>query len=143
LNKDKNALREPEQLKEKDIERQENETTRNVKMVFDILGERQPINLFEFIINPESFGQTVENLFYLSFLIRDSKVNIDDESGQPILTLCEPPTAENYAEGLIKKQLVMQIDMNTWQELIEVYEINESVIPTRISRQQTTGRWLG
>ncbi|CAB4409846.1 unnamed protein product [Rhizophagus irregularis] len=134
LNKDKNSLKEPEQLKEKDIERQENETTRNVKMVFDILGENQPINFFEFIINPESFGQTVENLFYLSFLIRDGKVSIDDDSGQPILMLCQPPTSENYAEGLIKKQLVMEIDMNMWQELIEVYEINESVIPTRFKK---------
>ncbi|CAB4422164.1 unnamed protein product [Rhizophagus irregularis] len=80
-NKDKDSLKEPEQLKEKDIERQENETTRNVKMVFDLLGERQSINFFEFIINPESFGQTVENLFYLSFLICDDKVNIDDDSG--------------------------------------------------------------
>lgn len=54
-------------------------------MVFDILGESQPINFFKFIINPESFGQTVENLFYLSFLIRDGKVSIDDDSGQPVL----------------------------------------------------------
>jgi hypothetical protein len=55
-------------------------------MIYDILEQRQPINFFEFIINPESFGQTVENLFYLSFLIRDCKVCIDDESGQPILS---------------------------------------------------------
>lgn len=143
LNKDKSAYKEPVQLKEKDIERQENETTRNVKMVFDILGERQPINFFEFIINPESFGQTVENLFYLSFLIRDGRACIDDESGQPILEACEPPTAENYADGLIKKQLVMEIDMNMWQELIKTYEINESVIPTRTSKKQTNGKWLG
>ncbi|CAG8682910.1 8441_t:CDS:2, partial [Funneliformis caledonium] len=143
LNKDKNALREPQQLKEKDIERQENETTRNVKMIFDILGDEQPINFFEFIINPESFGQTVENLFYLSFLVRDGKVNIDDDSGQPVLTLCEPPTADDYGNGLIKKQLLMEIDMSTWREIIEVYEIKESVIPTRISRQPTTGKWLG
>ena len=74
------------QLKEKDIERQENETTRCVKMIYDILNEKRSINFFEFIINPESFGQTIENLFYLSFLIRDGKAVIDDESGQPILS---------------------------------------------------------
>jgi hypothetical protein len=75
-------------LKENDIKRQENETTKNVRIIYDILGENQPINFFRFIINPDSFGQTIENLFYLSFLIRDGKVSIDDESGQPILCLC-------------------------------------------------------
>src|SRR5436190_12057148 len=75
-------------MKEEDIERQENETTRNVHTIANILQEEQPINLFEFIVNPESFGQTVENMFYLSFLIRDGKASIDDESGQPILSMC-------------------------------------------------------
>ncbi|CAG8434738.1 7809_t:CDS:2 [Diversispora eburnea] len=125
------------------IQRQENETTRNVKMIWDILDEKQPINFFKFIINPESFGQTVENIFYLSFLVRDGKVDIDDESGQPILSLCEPPTQEDYNDGLIKKQLVLGVDMKMWKELIEVYNIRESAIPTRQSREQNASKWYG
>ena len=31
-----------------------------------------PVCLFKFIINPHSFGQTIENLFHLSFLVRVS-----------------------------------------------------------------------
>ncbi|RHZ44827.1 hypothetical protein Glove_709g6 [Diversispora epigaea] len=143
LEKNKKDMTMPTQLGEKDIERQENETTRNVKMIWNILDEKQPINFFEFIINPESFGQTVENIFYLSFLVRDGKVDIDDESGQPILSLCEPPTQEDYNAGLIKKQLVLGIDMKTWKELIEVYNIRESAIPTRKSREQNVGKWYG
>ncbi|RIB07493.1 Nse4 C-terminal-domain-containing protein [Gigaspora rosea] len=141
--KNKNDMVMPKQLEEKDIERQENETTKNVRNIYNILMEKQPINFFEFIVNPESFGQTIENLFYLSFLVRDAKVNIDDESGQPILTCCEPPTGDEYAEGLIKKQLVMGIDMNTWKELIEVYNIRVSAIPTRQSCTQISGKWYG
>lgn len=46
------------------------------------------MSLFEFAINPHSFGQTVENLFYTSFLIREGSVRIDkDRHGLPII--CE------------------------------------------------------
>jgi hypothetical protein len=42
--------------------------------------------LFKFVINPNSFGQTVENLFYTSFLIKDGKFGISmDDRGLPYL----------------------------------------------------------
>lgn len=44
------------------------------------------IDFFQFVINPYSFGQTIENMFYVSFLIRDGKVGIDfDDDGLPSL----------------------------------------------------------
>jgi hypothetical protein len=51
------------------------------------------IALFKFVINPYSFGQTIENLFYVSFLIRDGKVGISmDDRGLPYLgmLICLP-----------------------------------------------------
>ena len=44
------------------------------------------IDLMRFVVNPKSFGQTVENMFYVSFLIRDGRVEIDfDEYDLPAL----------------------------------------------------------
>lgn len=40
------------------------------------------IPLFHFCINPKSFGQSVENLFYISFLVRDGTVGISVDSRQ-------------------------------------------------------------
>ena len=44
------------------------------------------IDVMRFVVNPKSFGQTVENMFYVSFLIRDGRVEIDyDENDLPAL----------------------------------------------------------
>ncbi|KAF9583664.1 nuclear protein [Lunasporangiospora selenospora] len=164
--RDPKMMRKPQELREEDIARQENETTKNVMQISDIL-ERQPdkVNLFKLVVNPESFGQTVENIFYLSFLVRDGKASIteedmndpnrgdddDDEERepkeganiQPMVELTEVPTAEDYQGGLLKKQMVMEINMTMWRELIEVYDIREPMIPTRRTKEKQAGKWYG
>ena len=52
------------------------------------------VNMFRLVINPHSFGQSVENLFYLSFLIRDGKCafSVDEESGEPTISESFPAT---------------------------------------------------
>lgn len=46
-----------------------------------------PTNLFRFIVNPADFGQTVENMFYLSFLIREGKCAFEftEDTQEPII----------------------------------------------------------
>lgn len=71
----------------------ESETGRNLSEddVADILdrnnlSDNEGISFFKFAINPHSFGQTVENLFHLSFLLRDDMLGIDvDSMGMPTL----------------------------------------------------------
>lgn len=45
-----------------------------------------PVNLFRFVINPNDFAQSVENLFYLSFLIRDGECALEiEDDGEPVV----------------------------------------------------------
>lgn len=122
----------PEELAAEDLKRSENETSENIRLVYKRLEQCQRINFFKFIINPTSFGQSVENMFYVSFMIRDAKIAFEVVDDEPMIFACEPPEQQDYATGdITKRQLVMELDVATWKRAIEVFEITESVIPTR------------
>ncbi|POS86879.1 hypothetical protein EPUL_001433 [Erysiphe pulchra] len=91
------------------------------------------ISLFNFVINPHSFGQSVENLFYVSFLIRDGKMAISfDSRGIPYLELRDDGEDSNRLDGPTKRyQAVLALDMANWKQLIEIFKINETIIPHR------------
>lgn len=145
----------PQELQEEDIARSENETTKNVVVVSEypvtymisqhplnafyghqirqLLEQQGNVNLFKFVINPNDFAQSVENIFHLSFLIRDGECALDVEDGEPMIcmlfgllcycsylselfaVMCEPPKDTDYADGLKKQQMILQFDMDTWK----------------------------
>ncbi|KAI8815592.1 Nse4 C-terminal-domain-containing protein [Fimicolochytrium jonesii] len=146
LVKNKEDLQKPQQLGEKDFQKQENETTALVKEIYMVLQDLGTVPFFEFIVNPESFGQTVENLFYVSFLIRDGKVQVheDEDDGELMLDIADPPSDENGGDAQ-RYQAVVDIDMPTWRDLIEAYNITSSCIPTREKSNfvAQSGRWYG
>lgn len=103
-----------------------------LKQLQSILDQIGRVNLFRFVINPNDFAQSVENIFYLSFLIRDGKVAWEIEDAEPFicrsnqstknsigltnfLDTCVPPNDEDYANGLRKQQLVIEFDEEIWR----------------------------
>lgn len=117
---------------------------------YRITGEGGP-SLFEYAINPRSFGETVENFFYISFLIKEGHVGIKvgpDE--MPSLFIIpggggegdEEDAAPTRNKDAMKHQAVFSIDYETWQKLIEAFEITDSMIPHRgedAATQMTSG----
>ncbi|KAM0333512.1 hypothetical protein ACHAQA_002175 [Verticillium albo-atrum] len=91
------------------------------------------VDLLRFVVNPKSFGQTVENMFYVSFLIRDGKVNVEfDEQELPSLSPVDPGEATGGAKtGAMKHQAIFSMDMKTWRDIIEAFNITTSMIEHR------------
>ncbi|KAF8897055.1 Nse4 C-terminal-domain-containing protein [Gymnopilus junonius] len=145
LEKNKEDERKPQELREEDIQRSENETTKNVAILLAILKDNpDPVNIFRFVVNPNDFAQSVENIFYLSFLIRDAKVAFETVDGEPVIYLCHPPTEKDYEDGLKKNQMVLEFDMATWKRAIDVFNITDSMIPQRPPARTRLGdKWYG
>jgi len=143
ITKNKEDLVQPQQLQQGDIHVSENDTAKSVNAIYRILFERGPTNYFELVTNPTSFSQTIENIFYVSFLIRNGVASIDDSSGLPIISVHEPPTADELGDGLTKKQIIMSLNMALWKEIIETFDLRESIIPTRNKTMIAGGQWYG
>ncbi|KAF3480111.1 nuclear protein Qri2/Nse4 [Arthroderma uncinatum] len=104
------------------------------------------VPLFRFCINPRSFGQSVENLFYVSFLVRDGSIGMSmDGNNLPTLLPSEPlAPSEAREQGIQKHQAVFGLDFNTWAQLIETFDIKDPLIPHRDDEAEnhtSTGRW--
>ena len=94
-----------------------------------------PICFFEFVTNPHSFGQTVENIFYASFLVRDGHAQITlDEDQLPVIVPIqkEEMRKENDVQ---KHQVVISITQDEWRNIVNTFEIEEALIkPMEVSK---------
>lgn len=137
------ALTRPEDLTGKDLkETQETLTPEHVKNCFKILLKRngyEKISLFEFILDPNSFPKSVENLFYTSFLIKEGKFVLeeDEENGFPTIRVKEPLPTNDSSLLEVEKQkrrdatqnhIIFQLDIPTWKTLVENFNITESYL---------------
>ncbi|XP_005401974.1 PREDICTED: non-structural maintenance of chromosomes element 4 homolog A [Chinchilla lanigera] len=96
-----------------------------------------PISFFDFVVDPQSFSRTVENMFHVSFIIRDgfARVRLDRDR----LPVIEP--ANEGTEGIdhntqVRNQSVIALSYRDWEEIVKTFEISEPLIPPAQNRQR-------
>lgn len=91
------------------------------------------VSLFRFVVNPHSFAQTVENLFYVSFLVKDGYVTINtDSDGLPTLRVTKQRTAEErQSKGGSRHQAIFSLTFETWRKVVRAFDIKEPLIAHR------------
>ncbi|GAA6038033.1 hypothetical protein JCM8097_007509 [Rhodosporidiobolus ruineniae] len=149
----------PEELHVEDVAKNENETgkvtAKIAKILQDVAADDEGIPYLAFVVNPDSFSQTVENMFYFSFLMRENKAaieldeNVDSPNYGDIITFFvdEEVAAQEKAKGgsgTQKVQIVLELTEEVWRDAIETYNITESVIPSRdkfVAPNQSGSKW--
>ncbi|KIW94229.1 uncharacterized protein Z519_05545 [Cladophialophora bantiana CBS 173.52] len=105
----------------------------------NVIADNGGLPLFNFCVNPKSFGQTVENMFYVSFLIKEGKVSLElDSQGLPTLRLEELKTLEERQEAQ-RNQAIFTLDFDVWEDIIRNFGIEKSIIPHRTEGEYDDG----
>ncbi len=115
-----------------DSEELSKETSENVMKVFAALSQIGSFPFYHFITDPQSLSQTIENLFYVSFLIRDNRARIfvpelAAETNELYVEAINPDDDEEEGTGGTdaSNQLVLVMSTKSWRRAIEKYQIEK------------------
>ena len=94
--------------------------------------DEESISYFAFVLDPESFSRSVENMFHFSFLIKEGRASFDlDENGQGLpftRPIKQKKNLQNNKSTSKKHQAIISLTYDDWEDMIEQLEIEKAMI---------------
>ncbi|XP_023751578.1 non-structural maintenance of chromosomes element 4 homolog A [Lactuca sativa] len=122
----------PEEIEET-VSKEKTNTEKIIASMFDILKTNTNVCLENIILNRVSFAQTVENLFALSFLVKDGRVMITvNEKGSHYVSPRNAPSAGMMSSGKVAySHFVFKFDFNDWKLMKDLVAGGSELMPHR------------
>lgn len=129
----------PDTLLEEDIVQGDSaskETDKNMEHMWKILSQQPESTAYmiELCLNYQSFAQTIENIFTLSFLVRDGRVALSNSPRGIVVTKAKAGQQDEQSQKKEDKervQFVMALSMGEWQEWKNLVDASKTLMPHR------------
>ncbi|PSC72758.1 non-structural maintenance of chromosomes element 4-like protein A [Micractinium conductrix] len=103
------------------------ETDRNMEDMWGVLARHGGrLSVLDLVMNCQSFAQTVENMFTLSFLVRDGKVSLEPNEEEGMIVRAQVKgkvePKERPKDEKEREQFVIPLDIDTWEMWKEAFD---------------------
>lgn len=126
----------PSELKSHEVE--QTETDRQVAEMRKELAKRKQCNYWIFVIDPNSYTRSIENVFHSSFLVKDTLAALDLKMEPPMIRYLDPEKRreagagdETGAAAQKHSQFILGFDRNVWHEVTNKYNIRRCLLPSK------------